>query len=249
MQTFQWKTSKDTGVQKQNKRIVQELITNWNGPQTQYIADILHKRKAGSPGKWRRLYSSEQHKSSVNGELQRELSVVWNDRMQIQHNQQHYSHVPKCSSDVRANLTRKTPGPNQTIATTNTNYKKSVNCTERPRVYTCERKLSNQNVMILSEAITILYMCNLVLYINKVCYKSCGYSWQADAKTPSRSILLSPTVRWSLEVLKTHNILQVQGTTGHALRESRNRSISARFTRFTDRLYTANRKFEVKDLI
>lgn len=112
-----------------------------------------------------------------------------------------------------------------------------------------ERKLSKQIVQILSEAITIFYMCNLVLYINKVCYKPRGYSWQADAKTPNRSIALSPTVRWSLEVLKTHNILQVHGTTVHARRESRNRSISARFTRFTERLYTANRKFEVKDLI
>jgi hypothetical protein len=122
MQMFQWKTSKDTGLQTQNNRIVHELITNWNGPQTQHNADIHHKRKAGSPGKWRSLYSPEQQRSSVNGGLQRELSVVRNKRIQIQRNQQHYSPVPQCSSDMRANLPRKTPGPNQTIATSNINY-------------------------------------------------------------------------------------------------------------------------------
>jgi hypothetical protein len=45
MQTFQGKSSKDTGVQTQNNRIVHELITNWNGPQTQYNVDIATKGK------------------------------------------------------------------------------------------------------------------------------------------------------------------------------------------------------------
>ena len=134
----------------------------------------------------------------VNGGLQRELSVVWNNRMHIQQNQQHYSPVPQCSSDVRANQPRKTPSPNQTIATSNTNYKNLSTALKgcafihkRESWPECQHSVRSDNV---------IYMRNLVLYINKVCYKSCGYSWLADAETPSRSILLSLTVRWSLDV-------------------------------------------------
>ena len=65
-QMFKWKISKDTDVQTQNNWIVHELITNRNRPRTQYNVDTLHKRKAGSPGKWRSLYSPVQHRSPVN---------------------------------------------------------------------------------------------------------------------------------------------------------------------------------------
>ena len=91
--------------------------------------------------------------SPVNRELQRELSVAWNNRMQVQQNQQNYSPVPQCSSDVRANLPRKTSGPKQTIATSNTNFKNLSVALKGWTFTKRERKLSNQCAKIISKAI------------------------------------------------------------------------------------------------